>query len=271
MTDAITSQTNPRVKAAVRLRDRAARDATGLTIVDGAREILRALDAGVRVETTFLAEELIRTSDAAAVAQRLRRRPSTVVVSPSVLAKIAFGARSDGIVAVVETPRRSLTDIELGPNPLLVIVEGVEKPGNLGAVLRTADAVGAAAVIVADGRTDPFNPNAIRASLGTIFTVPVIAATTADTLAWLGANAVVAITTLVDAPTDYTTADLTGPLAVVLGSEAAGLSAAWATADVRPVSIPMLGLADSLNVSVAAAVVLYEAVRQRALAANAPH
>lgn len=267
----ITSLTNPRVKAAVRLRDRRERETTGLTIVDGAREILRALDAGARVETAFLAEDLLRTPDAHAVADRLRHRPSTVSVSPTVLAKVAFGERSDGIVAIVEAPRLSLADLVLPDDPLIVVVEGVEKPGNLGAVLRTADGAGAQAVIAADPLTDPFNPNAIRASLGTIFALPVVAATTAETLAWLRDRGIRAVATIVDAATDYAAADLTGPLAIVLGSEADGLSAAWTEAGVTPISIPMHGIADSLNVSIAAAVVLYEAVRQRNVSPERGH
>jgi TrmH family RNA methyltransferase len=260
----ITSLTNARVKAAVRLRDRREREATGLTIVDGAREILRALDAGVRVESAFLAEDLLRTPDAHAVAARLRHRSSTVHVSPAVLAKVAFGERSDGIVAIVETPHAVLADLVLPDDPLVVVVEGVEKPGNLGAVLRTADGAGAHAVIAADARTDLFNPNAIRASLGTIFALPVVAATSAETIAWLVARGIRPVAAIVEAATDYAAADLRGPLAIVLGSEADGLTAAWRDASVTPIAIPMHGIADSLNVSIAAAVVLYEAVRQRA-------
>ena len=263
MTEPITSLTNPRVKAAVRLRERRERDATGLTIVDGAREILRALDAGVRVETAFIADDLLRTPDAHAAADRLRHRPAAIAVSPAVLAKVAFGERSDGIVAIVEPPRAGLEDLALPESPLLVVIEGLEKPGNLGAVLRTADGAGADAVIAADPRTDLFNPNAIRASLGTIFAIPVVAATTAGTIAWLAARGIRSVATIVDADQGYAATALRGPLAIVLGSEADGLSPAWRASGIRPISIPMRGIADSLNVSIAAAVVLYEAVRQR--------
>jgi TrmH family RNA methyltransferase len=259
----ITSLTNPRVKAAVRLRDRSERDLTGLTIVDGAREILRALDAGVRVEQAFVAPELLRSPDGHAAAERLRHRASTLEVSPTVLARVAFGQRSDGVVAVVETPRGSLDALELPPDPLVVVAEGIEKPGNLGAVIRTADGAGAGAVIAADPRTDLFNPNAIRASLGTIFALPIVAASTADTLAWLVAQGIRPVAARVDALAAYTDVDLRGPLAIVLGSEAQGLSEAWMDPRVEPVVIPMRGIADSLNVSIAAAVLLYEARRQR--------
>jgi TrmH family RNA methyltransferase len=259
----ITSLTNPRVKAAVRLRDRREREATGLTIVDGAREILRALDAGVRIETAFLAPELVRTPDAEAVADRLRHRPSTIRVSPAVLAKVAFGERSDGVVAIVEPPRTTLDDLEPPQDALLVVVEGVEKPGNLGAILRSADGAGLDAVVAADPRTDLANPNVIRASLGTIFARPVVAASTADTLAWLRRTGLTIVAARVDGATDYAALDFRGPVAIVLGAEAEGLSAAWLAPDVRAVRLPMHGVADSLNVSATAAVLFYEARRQR--------
>ncbi|MBA2720826.1 MAG: RNA methyltransferase [Chloroflexi bacterium] len=268
---AITSLTNPRVKAAVRLRDRRAREETGLTIVDGAREILRALDGGVRVETAFIASDLLRSPDALSVDARLHGWPATIEVSPAVLAKVAFGERSDGVVAIVETPSLALADLVLPDDPLVVVVEGVEKPGNLGAVLRSADAAGVNAVIAADPRTDLFNPNAIRASIGTIFALPVVAATSADVLAWLTERGIRPLATVVEATTRYTDVDLRGPVAIVLGSEAGGLSDAWRAPEVSPIAIPMRGLADSLNVSIAAAVVLFEAVRQRAEPAEPRH
>jgi len=262
-TGPITSLTNPRIKAAVRLRDRRERDATGLTIVDGAREILRALDAGARVEAAFVAAELIRSPDASLVADRLRGRAGAIEVSPEVLAKVAFGERSDGIVGVGATPTGTLADLALAPDALVVVIEAVEKPGNLGAVLRSADGAGASAVVVADPLTDPFNPNAIRASLGTIFAIPVVTATAVETLAWLAEHGIRPVAAVVDAAVRYVDADLTGPVAIVLGSEAAGLSGVWSDPRVAAVSIPMSGMADSLNVSTAAAILLYEAVRQR--------
>jgi RNA methyltransferase, TrmH family len=265
----ITSLTNPRIKAAVRLRDRRERDATGLTIVDGAREILRAIDAGVNIETAFVAPELVRSPEGEAVVERLRGRPSTIEVSAPVLAKVAFGDRSDGIVAVVEAPRLTLDELTArlpsDREPLLVVIEGLEKPGNLGAVLRSADGAGASAVIAADSLTDPFNPNAIRASLGTIFALPVALASSAETVHWLENRGIRPVAAVVDTDRPYTSADLTGPLAIVLGSEARGLSAALRNDALERVSIPMAGIADSLNVSIAAAVLLYEAVRQRSV------
>jgi RNA methyltransferase, TrmH family len=262
-TGPITSLTNPRVKAAVRLRDRRERDATGRTIVDGAREILRALDAGVRVETAFIAPDVLHTADAIAAADRLAHRFGTHEVSQAVLAKVAFGGRSDGVVAIVETPDLVLTDLHPRDDALSVVIEGGEKPGNLGAAVRTADAVGAHAVIAADPKTDLFNPNAIRASIGTMFALPVVAAGSNDTLDWLLDHGIRPVAAIVDADTIYTAADLAGPVALVLGSEAKGLSATWRDPRTTAVTIPMAGLADSLNVSIAAAVLLFEARRQR--------
>jgi TrmH family RNA methyltransferase len=262
---AITSLTNPRVKAAVRLRERRERDETGLTLVDGARELLRALDRGVAISEAFICEELIRTAEAEEAVKRLRALPASIRdVSEAVIAKVGFGDRSDGVLAVIRTPGIRLDDLLPPPNPLVAVVESIEKPGNLGAILRTADGAGADAVIAADPRTDLFNPNAIRASLGTIFSVPLAAATTAATLDWLTARAIRPIAARVDASLLYSETDLRGPIAIVLGSEAGGLTDAWGDPRVTGVRIPMLGSADSLNVSVAAAVVLYEAVRQRA-------
>jgi len=267
----ITSLTNPRVKAAVRLRDRAERDVTGLTIVDGAREILRALDAGVHVELAFVAPDLLRSPDGLAAADRLRHRGMALEVSPAVLGRIAFGQRSDGVVAIVAAPTGTLDELVVPPDPLIVVAEAIEKPGNLGAIVRTADGAGASAVIAADPRTDLFNPNAIRASLGTIFALPVVAATTAATLDWLSARGIRPIAARVDASRSYTDVDLRGPIAIVLGSEAGGLGEGWSDPRVEPVAIPMRGMADSLNVSIAAAVLLFEAVRQRDLAASEGH
>ncbi len=261
---AVTSLSNPRVKAAVRLRDRGERDTTGLTIVDGPRELLRALVHGVAISEAFICDELIRTTEAEDSVRRLRvAGASTIRVSPEVMAKVAFGDRSDGVVAIIRTPDTRLDRLTPPSDALVVVVESVEKPGNLGAILRTADGAGADALIAANPLTDPFNPNAIRASLGTIFSMPIAAATTAATLDWLEANRIRPIAARVDAQILYTAADFRGPTAVVLGSEAEGLSGAWADARVTPVRIPMLGTIDSLNVSVAAAIMLYEAVRQR--------
>jgi len=178
---------------------------------------------------------------------------------------MAFGDRSDGLLAVARIPDASLESLaaRIPTRPLLVVLESVEKPGNLGAVLRTADGAGVDGLIVADPATDPWNPNAIRASLGTVFSAP-LAVTDAGTLrAWLAGRDIRVVAAVVEAPGLYTEADLTGPVAIALGSEAHGLSDAWRGEDVTAVRIPMLGIADSLNVSATAAILAYEARRQR--------
>jgi TrmH family RNA methyltransferase len=262
----IASAANPRLKAAVRLRDRRERDGTGRTIVDGAREVLRALDGEATVVEAYVCEPLVTSLDARTAVTRLRDAGATVhTTSESAFGKIAFGDRADGVVAVVEIPTTDIDRLRLPPDPLVLVVEAVEKPGNLGAMLRTADGAGADALIAASPITDVFNPNVIRASLGTVFTVPIGAAPTADVLALLRRGAVRIVAARVDAKALYTDVDLGGPVAIVVGNEAGGLSAAWSASDVIAVRLPMHGKADSLNVSAAAAILLYEARRQRGI------
>ncbi|MHC4177059.1 MAG: TrmH family RNA methyltransferase [Planctomycetota bacterium] len=260
----ITSPQNPRVKQAVRLRDRRHRDKQGRILIDGVREFARAVAARVPMLEVFVCERLCTRGALQRLASWLPDCDAEVLhVSKPVFEKLAFGDRAEGVLGVAEMPRPTLADLRLPERPLVAVLERVEKPGNVGAVLRTADAAGVSAVIVADARTDLYNPNAIRASLGTIFTLPVCAATAAETLDWLRRHRFTMYAARVDAPTPYTEVDYRGPSAVVLGSEAKGLSAAWTTNDVTPVRLPMLGVADSLNVSAAAAVLFYEALRQR--------
>ena len=256
----IDSPANPRVRAALRLRERRDRDETGQTIVDGARECLRALEAGVEVVEAFVCPRLLESPDARSAVDLLRGHVTEV--SRRAFERLAYGDRADGIVLVVRSPGTALADLRLPHTPLVVVTEDVEKPGNVGAILRSADAVGADAVITAGG-TDLFNPNVVRASVGTVFSVPVASAPAPDVAAWLRELGVRIVASRVDAPELHVDADLTGPVAIVLGSEANGLSDAWHGPDVQGVRLPMLGGADSLNVSAAAAVLLYEAWRQR--------
>ena len=262
----IESPSNPRVRAAAALRSRRDREMTGRTLVDGARESRRALEAGVHVVTAFVCPDLLDGEDGHAALELARTSGSEIVeLSPRAFEKLAYGDRADGIVLVIEVPPTDLSALDvsrLDHPPLIVVTEGLEKPGNLGAILRSADGAGADG-LVAIGGTDLFNPNVIRASVGTIFSVPIAAATNDVARAWLRDHRLRIVTARVDAERLHTDADLTGPLAIVLGSEAEGLSDAWLGADVEPVRLPMLGVADSLNVSVAAAVLLYEARRQR--------
>lgn len=260
----LTSLANPRIKAAAGLRERRERDRTGLTLVDGARELRRALGAGVEVVEAFVCESLLAGPDARLVLDQLRGGSIALQpVSEPVFEKLAFGQRAEGLVAVVRVQPMALAGIELPDRPLLVVVEAVEKPGNLGAILRSADGAGADALIATSPRTDVFNPNTIRASAGTIFNLPLATATTLETQTWLDEHGIRVVTARVDADTVYSDVDLTGPLAIVLGAEAEGLSEAWRGPRATAVRIPMLGTADSLNVSVSAAILLYEARRQR--------
>ena len=260
----ITSTANPRLKAAARLRGRRERDRENLTLIDGPRETLRALAGGAVLREAFVLPELLVEPEARALLERLREESVPLIeLSREAFEKLAYGDRLDGVVAVAETPPRGLDELLLPPAPLIVVVEGVEKPGNLGAILRTADGAGANAVIVADSATDLFNPNIIRASLGTVFAVPVAVASSGEVLEWLGRREIDIIAARVQASVDYSEADYRGAIAIALGSEARGLSDPWGELARASVRIPMLGVADSLNVSVTAAVLLYEALRQR--------
>jgi len=259
----ITSVHNPRVKNAARLRDGRDRTRQGLILIDGVREIQRAHQAGVQIHEVFCC---LAPSDGEGrgLVQALEAAGSEVLgVAPPVFAKLAYGQREQGIVAVAAPPRLTLDQLTWTGDALVVVLERVEKPGNLGAVVRTADAAGASAVIVADGATDLYNPNAIRASLGTLFTVPVCAASSQDALQWLRRRGLRIFTARVDAAVPYTQVSYREPAAIVLGSEAEGLTERWQGADMTAVALPMRGVADSLNVSTTAAVVLYEALRQR--------
>ena len=289
----ITSSQNPRVKNAVRLRKARHRREQGLMLIDGARELSRAMAAGVRMKEVFVCESLCATAESRTLLENLRKSAPTgkefalLEVTPAVFEKLAFGDRAEGVLGVAEMPRRKFGDIQLRSalpsppaplrapteswsgegrlslHPLVVVLEGVEKPGNLGAVLRSADAAGVSALILADSRVDLYNPNAIRASLGTIFTVPVCEAPSDVVLAWLRKQQLKIFAARVDGSVPYTQVDYRGPVAFVLGAEATGLTSTWTASDITAVHLPMLGIADSLNVSATAAVLFYEALRQR--------
>jgi TrmH family RNA methyltransferase len=260
----ITSTANPRVKAAARLRGRRERDKTGLTLIDGVRETLRALAGGAAVDEVFVEPGVLSGPEASALLERLREDAIPVIeLGRDAFEKLAYGDRLDGVVAVAQTPPRTLDELVLPPAPLLGVVEGVEKPGNLGAILRSADGAGVNAVIVADTATDLFNPNIIRASIGTVFALPVAVATSGEVLTWLREREIGIIAARLDGSVDYTQADYSGAVAMALGSEARGLSDPWGELARASVKLPMLGVADSLNVSASAAVLFYEALRQR--------
>lgn len=263
----ITSRQNVRVKEAAKLRLARQRERQGRFLIDGAREILRAIDAGVEILESFVCESLaVDDESQLAVARLGETRAVQATVTAEVFEKLCFGERSGGALVVAKTPARGLDQLKLPAAPLIAVIEGVEKPGNVGAVLRSADGAGVDAVVIADPRTDLFNPNTIRASLGTVFGANVCTATTEETLAWLRGLGVAAYAARPDAELLYTEADYRGGAAIVLGSEAEGLSPQWQEASVTGVRLPMRGIADSLNVSATAAVLFYEAQRQRQFA-----
>ncbi len=260
----ITSLHNPRIKDTVRLRERKHRDATGLMLIDGAREIGRALKGGLNITQAFYCEELLHTAEAHESLDLLRQATSnTWPVTPQVFEKLAYGDRTDGVIATAAMPHRRLRDIYLPTDALVLVIEGLEKPGNLGAVIRTADAVRASAVIAASPKAELYNPNVIRASLGLVFTMPVAAAAAEEVLSWLRAQRLNVVAARVDGAVDYSLADFTSGTAIVLGAEDTGLSEVWRGDEIRAVRLPMQGVGDSLNVSVTAAVLCYEALRQR--------
>ncbi len=260
----ITSLQNPRVKDAVRLRDRRHREKQGRMLIDGAREIARAFDGGLTLAEAFVCPALCRTAEVRQLVDRLTESGVEILeVSGPVFEKLAFGQRAEGVLGVATLPRPGIGQLVLPPQPLVAVLEGVEKPGNVGAALRSADGAGLDAVILADPRTDLYNPAAIRASLGTIFTVPVCVATAAETVEWLRRQELAVYAARVDATAPYSQVDFRCPSAIVLGSEAEGLTDVWSELGITGIRLPMLGAADSLNVSAAAAVLFYEARRQR--------
>ncbi len=260
----ITSRQNPRVKSAVKLRDRRQRDKQGRILIDGAREIRRALAASVVLDEIFLCPTLTGSPEREALEQELPASGAEVLsVTAEVFEKLAYGERCDGVVAVAHAPQRSLADLVLPPAAIVGVIEGVEKPGNVGAVLRSADGAGLAALIVAAAGTDLYNPNTIRASLGTIFQFPVCTATPEETLIWLRTQGLPIFAARLERAVDYAEADFRHGGAIVLGSEARGLSSLWEAPEITGVRLPMRGIADSLNISAAAAVLFYEALRQQ--------
>jgi RNA methyltransferase, TrmH family len=254
----ITSLQNPRIKQIVKLRDdKKQRQRDGLMLVEGYDEISLALTAGYMPRTLFTAPELVDRELTVLATE-------TLTVSPAVFEKMSYRENPDGWLAVFPIPRRSLDDLHLSGSPLIIVAESVEKPGNLGAILRTADAANVDAVLVCDPRLDTYSPNAVRASRGTIFTVPVIETKSAQALVYLQRRGIRILAATPSAEAEYTGQDLRGPLAVAVGTEDEGLSELWLQqADVK-VRIPMLGKVNSLNVSIATALIIYEALRQRA-------
>lgn len=274
MPPAITSLTNPRVKHTVALRDKKTRDADGLMLVEGYDDLSLAIACLPRLRALFFCPALVKipAEDARAFRDACARAGAELIeVSQPVFEKIAYRDGPDGWLAIAPRPDFSLARLTVQrPNPLVIVAERVEKPGNLGAILRTADAAGADAVIVCDPIADLTNPNVVRASIGALFSVPVATASNAETLAWLRARRIALVATTPAATQPFTDVDLTGPIAILVGEEKYGLSDFWLSQADLSVLIPMIGKVNSLNVSVSAALLVYEAVKQRSSVIGQP-
>jgi len=256
----ITSTQNPKIKNLLSLEKPRERRKQGLFVVEGRKELMLALEGGYKIGNLFFCDDLITKDELAAF------NPSDkllIPVSRDVFDKVAVRENSGGILAVGEQKTHRLDSLRLGQNPLVLVLESVEKPGNLGAILRTADAAALDAVIICDPKTDFYNPNVIRSSVGCLFTNQVASATSEETLRWLQHNNITPYSTYLKASRPYHTVDFTKPSAIVMGTEATGLSATWVGQDQNPIIIPMAGRIDSINVSTAAAVIVFEARRQR--------
>ncbi|MAT98929.1 MAG: rRNA methyltransferase [Anaerolineaceae bacterium] len=274
MATLLTSLHNARIKNILKLNNRRQRDAQKRTIVEGIREIERALKCGIVPQEAYVCPELITTDEATAVWQQLQSlaeqgQVALFTITAELFAKAAYRGQSGGILLVIPYLDHSLVSLSLSETPLLLVIDGGEKPGNLGAILRTADAAGVDAVIVTsqtNGGTDIHNPNVVRASLGALFSLPVVEATSETLLSWLRQKQIQIAVLTPEGERPYTETNLQSSLALVMGSEAFGVGPEWlAAADIR-LRIPMFGLVDSLNLSVATAVVVFEAIRQRTMA-----
>ena len=252
----ITSKTNPKIKNLVKLQKASERREQNYILIEGQREIERAQQCGFEIKQLYVCEPLLR--------EPLRISAGMVeTVTEEVFEKVAYREGSDGLIAVAKPKYQNLNEFIPKKDALLIVLETVEKPGNLGAVMRTADAAGVDAVIVADPATDLYNPNAIRASIGCIFSVPVFACSTEECINWLKKNNITIYCTYLKASIDYLDADFRKASALVMGTEATGISQSWVEAADQNIIIPMNGIADSLNVSVTTAIVTFEAIRQR--------
>ena len=257
----IESPKNPQVKALVKLRERRTREREKQYLIEGAREVGRALGAGVELERLYVCEDFLNAEgeEVLARAQHIERTD----LSSLAFQKASYRDSPDGLLAVAPIRETYLDSLKVEPDALFLVVDGLEKPGNLGALLRTADGVDVDAVFVTGVGTDLTNPNVIRASMGSVFSRPVLNVETRELLEWLRERHVNIIATTPHTNVSYWDADYKRSAAIILGAEHEGLSDTWLEAAQSCVAIPMWGLADSLNVGTAGALLLYEAVRQR--------
>lgn len=263
MASLITSVQNPRVKQIVALRDKRTREALGQMVVEGYDELSLAFRAGTPITLLYCPAIIRQQAQWSLIETAKAKGVELVEVNERVFEKMAYRENPDGWLAVFSLQHHPLDSLVLGQSPLIVVAEGIEKPGNLGAILRTADAAGVTAVIAADSVTDLGNPNVVRASKGTVFCVPVAEATTAATIVWCRTHGLTSIAATPQATRNYTDVDMRGPIAIIVGGEKPGLSAEWLNGADIAVRIPMVGAVNSLNVATATALLVYEAVKQR--------
>ena len=258
----ITSLQNPAIKNIAKLSKSRERRGQHLFVIEGARELSLALQSGYRVESVYVCRELFNKTKYPGVLHGL---PDTALsdISPEVFGKIAYRENSDGIVALAIPKSHRPADLRLSGNPFIILLETVEKPGNLGAVLRTADAALVDAVIICDPQTDLYNPNVIRSSVGGLFTVQTAVCTSEEAFAWLQAHKIAVYAAEPEGAEFYQDIDFRQPSAIVMGTEAEGLTDFWLRNATKRIRIPMRGKIDSLNVSVSTAVITFEAMRQR--------
>lgn len=265
-TESITSAQNPKIRTLLELQEKSkARRREGLFVVEGRRELLHCIEAGYIPHTVFVCRDILSEDDFRNIADTVGKCSGCgfVEIPVQLYDKVAYRGGTEGIIAEMQCRATGLDNLNLRKNPLVVVLESVEKPGNLGAVLRSADAAGVDAVIVCDPLTDMYNPNLIRSSIGAIFTVPVATASSEDTIRWLKDRNIKIFTAQLQDSEWYYDTDMKGGTAIVMGTEATGLTDVWRKAADAHIRIPMLGRLDSLNVSVSAAILIYEAVRQR--------
>mgnify|MGYP004522399433 CR=1 FL=1 len=256
MREILSSTSNPKIKRLVALQQKASeRRASSLFVVEGRRELSRCLEAGYEPDTIFICPEI--------AGQPPLPGCRICEVSREVYAKIACRESTEGIIAEIKAVSHGLDSLKLSALPLIAVLESVEKPGNIGAVLRTCDAAGVDALIVCDPKADMYNPNLIRASLGAAFTVQSVTCSSSEAIAFLKARKIQILTAQLQDSSAYYDCDMRGPTAIVMGTESTGLSTQWREAADAHIMIPMLGKVDSLNVSVSAAILLYESIRQR--------
>jgi RNA methyltransferase, TrmH family len=260
----ITSSKNLKVRQLVNLQKPRERKETGLILIEGLKEIFMAVGSGVVLQSVFYCKELIHegNSELKTLISKNDKYELTEI-SREVFARVTYRENSSGLIATAKQPVKTLEKLVLSENPLVIVLEKVEKPGNLGAILRTADAAGVDAVLICDNQTDLYNPNVIRSSLGCIFSKQVITCTSEEALGWLKKHGIKPFVTSLEASKVYTECNLAVPCAIVLGAEDKGVSRFWLENSAQNIIIPMCGRVDSMNVSVSTAIVVFEALRQR--------